>query len=219
MKVLLVEDRPIVSAAVTALLVLEGLDTCSVSTGAEALPACRTFQPDLVLLDLDLPDMTGFEVCKKIRAEFSVPVLILTARKGTHDKILAFESGADDFLSKPFEPLELRARVRALLRLPQEPTVQVDGLRIDPFRPEVEFHRQRIQLTQIEYDILRVLVSRLDEPVSRESLLDEIWGGEFSGSSRTVDMHVAKLRRKLCSDDDCPIRTVRGVGYKYSQGV
>lgn len=218
MRILLIEDQVPVAAAVGKVLELDRFVVRTQTRGQEALRACRDFAPDLVILDLDLPDVTGFEVCAQLRRSYSrsLPILILSARWEVADKLKGFEMGADDYLTKPFEPRELRARVHALLRaLGSRPPSRRGQLVFHAQHHEIELGTERITLTATQFELLRCLARNPGETLSREHLLNEVWGPDYAGSTRTVDLHVAQLRRKL-ADGSTRIRTVRGAGYQYS---
>jgi DNA-binding response OmpR family regulator len=217
---LLVEDeRPIVESLRYA-LEKEGYDVLEAADGSEALELARVKSPDLVLLDIMLPGMSGFEVCRILRKESSVPILMLTARSDEPDRVVGLDLGADDYITKPFSMREVLARVRAALRRSQAATavaetLQVGDLVMDLARHEVRAADQRIPLPPRQFDLLRAFLSSSGRVLTREVLLQQVWGYDFGGDDRTVDVHVRWLRRKLQdAGSRITIETVRGVGYK-----
>ncbi|MCZ4078195.1 response regulator transcription factor [Rhodococcus sp. H36-A4] len=214
--VLVVDDEPTISDALAARLRGEGFDVVTAADGPTAVEVCARTRPDVVVLDVMLPGFDGLEVCRRIQAQRSVPVLMLTAKSDETDMLVGLGVGADDYLSKPFSMRELVARVHALVRRSER--VMVDGsapthigsIRIDHDARRVSGADGEIHLTRTEFDILTYLASRPRTAVGRDTLLAELWGWEDSASSRTVDSHVKALRRKL---GGALIRTVHGVGY------
>ncbi len=223
MLALLVEDDEVVAEVVRVALTQEGFEVEWTPFGAEAMRRCRLRAPDLIVLDLMLPDMDGFRVCEGLRALASVPLLILSGKTETVDKILGLELGADDYMTKPFDPLELRSRVKALLRRgrlvdPKAQELVSGGLRVNIRQREVSFGSQQISLTRTEFELLRILIDADGQTVSRGTLLKALWGGgEDTPSSRTVDSHMVNLRRKLQEAEVNKelIVPVRGVGYRF----
>jgi DNA-binding response OmpR family regulator len=217
-RVLLAEDDPAISEPLARALRREGYDVDVRGDGASALTAAHE-NPDLVVLDLGLPEVDGLEVCRRLRAEGrAVPVLILTARADEVDTVVGLDAGADDYVTKPFRLAELLARVRALLRRnAPEPSAGSDLVRIDPEGRRAWFRDEELQLTAKEFEVLRVLVREAGKVVSREQLMREIWETAWFGSTKTLDMHVSVLRRKLGDDAAQPryITTVRGVGFRF----
>jgi two-component system response regulator MtrA len=197
----------------------EGFDTAVVAEGNRALPALRELRPDLVLLDLMLPGINGIDVCKAIRAESGVPIVMLTAKSDTVDIVLGLESGADDYVVKPFKPKELVARVRARLRrTDSEPAemLSIGDLTIDVPGHEVTRDGVAIQLTPLEFDLLVALARKPRQVFTREVLLEQVWGYRHAADTRLVNVHVQRLRSKVETDPEHPevVLTVRGVGYK-----
>jgi len=219
-RVLLAEDDPAISEPLARALRREGYDVDVRADGRTALEGARD-NPDLVVLDLGLPFIDGLEVCRRSRAMGkTVPVLILTARADEVDTVVGLDAGADDYVTKPFRLAELLARVRALLRRnPTETSPSSDQLRIDPEGRRAWFQDQELQLTAKEFDLLRVLVREQGKVVSREQLMREIWETAWFGSTKTLDMHISVLRRKLGDDATQPryISTVRGVGFRFER--
>jgi DNA-binding response OmpR family regulator len=225
--VLAIEDDPAILRGLSDNLRFEGYDVITATDGETGYNMQRERKPDLILLDLMLPRMSGFEFCRKLRGEgIGTPVLMLTARSEEADRVLGLDLGADDYVAKPFSVRELMARVRALLRRSQLGTDGTDalpdelrfgGTEIDFRSYEARRNGAAVQMTRKEFAILRYLASRAGEVVSRDDLLNQVWGYDAYPSSRTVDNHVAGLRAKLERDASLPehIRTVHGVGYKF----
>lgn len=218
-RVLVVDDDPALAEMLTIVLRGEGFETTVVSDGTHALPAMRDLKPDLVLLDLMLPGMNGIDVCKAIRAESNVPVVMLTAKSDTVDVVLGLESGADDYVIKPFKPKELVARVRARMRRTEdEPaeTLEIGDLAIDVPGHEVTRDGEPVSLTPLEFDLLVALARKPRQVFSRETLLEHVWGYQHAADTRLVNVHVQRLRSKIEHDPEHPeiVLTVRGVGYK-----
>ncbi|TML89430.1 MAG: response regulator transcription factor [Actinobacteria bacterium] len=219
--VLVVEDEASIASFVSAYLKNAGYGVRTAATGGEALRQVAAEKPALVVLDLMLPDIDGIEVCKRIRQESDLPILMLTAREEDVDKIIGLEVGADDYLTKPFNPRELVARVRSILRraTPERAARESAQLKhgdlvVDAGRREVKVGEQEIQLAPKEFDLLWELLDHRGLVLTRDQLLERVWGYTFAGDTRTVDVHVRQLRRKL--GDASPIVTVWGVGYKVS---
>ena len=220
-KILVVEDERNIASFVAMYLKNARYQVDIARDGAEALQKADSLKPDLVVLDLMLPDIDGLEVCRQIRSTSDVPILMLTARDDDVDKIVGLEVGADDYLTKPFNPRELVARVKSILRRssqtarssrPQEAAMEHGHLRIDAGRREVTVSGRQVQLAPKEFDLLWELLDHRGLVLTRDQLLERVWGYTFAGDTRTVDVHVRQLRRKL--GDDCPVATVWGVGYK-----
>src|SRR6202051_4397482 len=219
--VLVVEDEASIASFVAAYLKNAGYTVRTTASGTEALRLVASEKPALVVLDLMLPDIDGVEVCKQIRQNSDLPVLMLTARDEDVDKIIGLEVGADDYMTKPFNPRELVARVRSILRRaaperkePESATLQHGDLVIDAGRREVKVGAEEIQLAPKEFDLLWELLDHRGLVLTRDQLLERVWGYTFAGDTRTVDVHVRQLRRKL--GEASPIVTVWGVGYKVS---
>jgi DNA-binding response OmpR family regulator len=217
--VLVVEDEASIASFVSLYLKNAGFTVKAASTGAEALAQAAAVNPALIVLDLMLPDIDGIEVCKRIRQRSDVPILMLTARDEDVDKIIGLEVGADDYLTKPFNPRELGARVKSVLRRAapareqrESAQIQHGDLSVDAGRREVKVGDREIQLAPKEFDLLWELLDHRGLVLTRDQLLERVWGYTFAGDTRTVDVHVRQLRRKL--EDASPIVTVWGVGYK-----
>jgi len=223
-KILVVDDEPHIVELVKYNLLQEGFDVLSAYDGSEALARARQHHPDLVILDIMLPYIDGLEVCRQIRRESSVPIIMLTAKDGELERVVGLEIGADDYVTKPFSPRELVARVRAILRRttkdagpgPEEPLTS-GGLTLNPVTHEVLLNGRSIELTAKEFELLKLLLGHPNRVFTRDFLLEHIWGYDYYGSTRTVDMHISRLREKIEDDPASPtfIVTVRGVGYKF----
>jgi DNA-binding response OmpR family regulator len=217
--VLVVEDESSIASFVALYLKNAGYKVRTVGTGEAALEQVNEERPDLIVLDLMLPDIDGIEVCRRIRKSSEVPILMLTARDEDVDKIIGLEVGADDYLTKPFNPRELVARVKSILRraVPEKREIETKEIKhgdlsIDAGRREVHVGKEEIQLAPKEFDLLWELLDHRGLVLTRDQLLERVWGYTFAGDTRTVDVHVRQLRRKL--GDASPIVTVWGVGYK-----
>jgi DNA-binding response OmpR family regulator len=218
-EILVVEDEASIASFVALYLKNAGFAVRTAATGAEALKQFAAAEPALIVLDLMLPDIDGVDVCRRIRARSDVPILMLTARDEDVDKIIGLEVGADDYLTKPFNPRELVARVKTILRRaaperrPREDAqIRHGELVIDAGRREVRVGDKQIQLAPKEFDLLWELLDHRGLVLTRDQLLERVWGYTFAGDTRTVDVHVRQVRRKL--GDASPIVTVWGVGYK-----
>jgi DNA-binding response OmpR family regulator len=214
--VLLVEDEPSVGELVRSYLTRDGYHVIWVRSGEDALVELDRHQIRMVLLDVGLPGMDGFEVCRAMRARSRVPILMLTARDEEPDKIVGLEVGADDYLTKPFSPRELVARMKAVLRRTDPPPTQdvlaVGDIVVNRETHDVTVAGALVELTAKEFDLLAYFLANVGVLLSRDQLLDRVWGVEYPGGTRTVDVHVAQLRRKLARPE--LIRTLRGAGYK-----
>jgi DNA-binding response OmpR family regulator len=217
--ILVVEDEPSIASFVAMYLKKAGFDVATAPTGGDALTLAAADSPGLIILDLMLPDIDGIDVCRRIRQQSDVPILMLTARDDDVDKIIGLEVGADDYLTKPFNPRELVARVKSILRRStpkrrdvESRTLEHGPLHIDAGRREVTVTDDEVQLAPKEFDLLWELLDHRGLVLTRDQLLERVWGYTFAGDTRTVDVHVGQLRRKL--GEACPIVTVWGVGYK-----
>jgi two-component system, OmpR family, response regulator MtrA len=218
-RVLVVDDDPALAEMLTIVLRGEGFDTAVVGDGTRALPAVRELRPDVVLLDLMLPGMNGIDVCRAIRTESGVPIVMLTAKSDTVDIVLGLESGADDYVVKPFKPKELIARIRARVRRTEtEPAEQlaIGDVTIDVPAHQVARAGEPIALTPLEFDLLVALARKPRQVFTREVLLEQVWGYRHAADTRLVNVHVQRLRSKVERDPEHPevVLTVRGVGYK-----
>jgi DNA-binding response OmpR family regulator len=214
--VLLVEDEPSVGELVRTYLTRDGYHVIWVRSGEDALVELDRHQIRMVLLDVGLPGMDGFDVCRAIRARSQVPILMLTARDEEPDKVVGLEVGADDYLTKPFSPRELVARIKAILRrtdpAPTQEVLSVGDILVNRETHDVTVAGEPVELTAKEFDLLAYFLANSGVLLSRDQLLDRVWGVEYPGGTRTVDVHVAQLRRKL--GRPALIRTLRGAGYK-----
>ena len=223
-RVLVVDDERVVTEVVERYLHLEGYDVALASDGVEALRLAEEWAPDLVVLDIMLPGMDGLEVCREIRKESLVPVIMLTARGEEADRVVGLELGADDYVAKPFSPRELVARVKSVLRRASSTpapavggTLRFDRLTINPQTRAVKLNETAAHLTGKEFDLLFFLASHPGQVFTREQLMDQVWDYSYAGDSSTVTVHIRRLREKVESDPVKPrfIKTVWGVGYKF----
>jgi DNA-binding response OmpR family regulator len=214
--IVVVDDEPNIADLVGMYLEREGFRVLQAATGEAALQVNAAHRPRLIVLDVGLPDVDGLEVCKRIRLTSQVPIIFHTARDGEVDRVLGLELGADDYLTKPFSPAELVARVKAVLRrtdgVPGTTLVQVGGVVVDLGRREIRVDEQPVDFTTKEFELLRFLAERPGLAMSRQQILDAVWGHGWYGDERTVDVHIAQVRKKV--GDACVIATVRGVGYR-----
>lgn len=229
-KILIVEDDPTLQETLAYNLTKNGYQIASATDGLNAIKEAREFKPDLIVLDIMLPQMDGFEVCRILRQEINTPILILTARDDEIDRVIGLEMGADDYITKPFSMREFLARVKAQLRrirlireeidsdvtLVKE-TFRFGNLSLDLTRREVLLDDQPLALKPKEFDLLLFLARHRGQVLSRDMILERVWGWEFSGGSRTVDVHIRWLREKIELDPASPTRivTVRGTGYRF----
>lgn len=221
-RVLVVDDEPAIRDSVGYALAREGFEVRAAADGSSALEIAGREPLDAIVLDLMLPDISGVEVCRRIRAESPVPILMLTAKNAELDRVLGLEVGADDYVTKPFSVAELLARVRALLRRreldrePAPPLLRAGGVEVDLVRHEVVVDGSRVPLTRGEFKLLSLLASEPDRAFTRAELVRHLWDSEFAGGERACDAHIVNLRRKIERDPGRPARliTVRGVGYK-----
>jgi two-component system response regulator MtrA len=221
-RVLVVDDDASLAEMLTIVLRQEGFESRMCTRGNEALGLFRQFRPDVVLLDLMLPGKDGIDVCKEIRAESGVPIVMLTAKGDTIDVVLGLESGADDYVVKPFKPKELVARIRARVRrfdTPANESLTIGDLKIDVPGHSVTRDSQPINLTPLEFDLLVCLARKPWQVFTREVLLEQVWGYRHAADTRLVNVHVQRLRSKVEHDPENPeiVVTVRGVGYKAGQ--
>ncbi|MEO8289433.1 MAG: response regulator transcription factor [Gaiellaceae bacterium] len=224
--ILLVDDEESVQKLLAYPLEQEGFRVIQARDGEEALERFDQSEIDLVILDIMLPKLDGFEVCRRLRARSAVPILMLTARDDEVDKVVGLELGADDYITKPFSIREFRSRVRAALRRAQLPpagarsdVIDVDGVHIDLARRVVEVGGEEVQLTYLEFELLRTLAANPGRVHTRQALLEALWGGAEYRDPRTIDVHVRHLREKIEPDPGAPVYifTVRGVGYRFRE--
>lgn len=222
-KILIVDDEKHIAELISLYLTKEGFETREVYDGRKAMDEFYSFKPELVLLDLMLPGVDGYQICTTIRKNSDVPIIMLTARSDTFDKVLGLEMGADDYIVKPFEPKEMVARVKAVLRRYEKSetkedgkTVSFDNLKISLNDYTVIYHGESLSFPPKELELLYFLAENKNQVFTREQLLDKIWGYEYVGDSRTVDVHIKRIREKLNKGDESwSIKTVHGVGYKF----
>lgn len=220
LKVLIVDDEPAIVDLIKINLELEGFDTCVCYTGQQALKSAPIFSPDLILLDIMLPDISGFEVCKGLQS-LNIPIIMLTAKNDIKDKLYGLGLGADDYITKPFDSRELTARIKTVLRRidksgssKDDTIIQYGPIMVNTLERQVYIDGEEMILTPKEYDLLIVLCENQRKVFSRENLLELVWKFEYIGDSRTVDMHVQRLRKKL-GKYSFFIKTVFGIGYKF----
>ena len=219
-KILVVDDDPAISEMLTIVLEAEGFEPIAVTDGNEAVPAFHEHEPELILLDLMLPGMNGVDICRAIRSESAVPIVMLTAKTDTVDVVLGLESGADDYITKPFKPKELVARIRARLRRTDSSSselIEVGDLVIDvPEHTVKRVNGEELSLTPLEFDLLLEMARKPGQVHTREALLESVWGYRHASDTRLVNVHVQRLRAKIEHDPEDPqiVLTVRGVGYK-----
>ena len=224
-RILLVDDEPLIIDSLSYSLEREGFEVSSAMDGMQALELVAEFKPDLIVLDLLLPDISGFEVCRRLRESYTTPVIMLTALGEEIDRVQGLEVGADDYLAKPFSFRELLARIRATLRRVEldrkakhEQPVTLKHLSLDPVARRVFKKKEELQLSAREFDLLAALMSNAGRAMSRDELLKQVWGVEWIGDPRTLDVHVRWLRLKIEDDPAIPkyIQTVRGYGYRFA---
>ena len=224
-KILIVDDDSNITELISLYLIKEGFDTKIAGNGREALEILKTYKADLIVLDVMMPEMHGYEVCRTVRKDSSVPIIMLTAKGETFDKVLGLELGADDYMVKPFETKELIARIKAVLRRSSikdnrnEKKVSYPGLEINLTNYSVQFHEKNVEMPPKELELLFYLATNPNQVFTREQLLNQIWGYEYYGDTRTVDVHIKRIREKLDPHDDTvfpwSVKTVWGVGYKF----
>lgn len=222
-KILVVDDERNIVELIRLYLEKEDFETICAYNGSEAIEKFRAESPDLIILDLMLPETDGWQVCREIRKTSQVPIIMLTAKSDTFDKVLGLELGADDYMTKPFEAKELLARVKAVLRRsentqakPTDGEVTFDKLSVNIDNYELKINGKQVEAPPKEIELLHFLASNPNRVYTREQLLEEVWGFDYFGDSRTVDVHIKRLREKLeGTDADWQLKTVWGVGYKF----
>jgi two-component system, OmpR family, response regulator RegX3 len=223
--VLLVEDEPSITEPLAEALGREGFDTKIAGTVSEALALASQLEPDLVLLDVMLPDGSGFDVCRELRQRSQVPIIMLTARGEEADRVVGLELGADDYVVKPFSAREVVARIRAVLRRTESSPgrqdakpIEIGELRLDPAKREATKDGEVLELSRKEFELLQLLMQNAGSVVTREQALEDVWDTNWFGSTKTLDVHVSGLRRKLGDDSSEPrfLHTVRGVGFRFT---
>jgi two-component system response regulator RegX3 len=222
-KILVVEDEQSLREPLVYLLEKEGYEVVHAADGEQAIKVFNAQQPDLILLDLMLPKKSGNEVCQIIRQTSNVPIIMLTAKDSEIDKVVGLEIGADDYVTKPYSTPELKARIKAVLRRNIEPQVELGnvleagGVRMDIERHEVEVNGQRVQLPLKEFELLELLLENVNRVLTRGQIIDRVWGSDYFGDTKTLDVHVKRIRSKIEEDPARPehLVTVRGLGYKF----
>ena len=224
-KILVVDDDKHIAELISLYMMKEGYETQEIYDGKEAAAAVEDFQPDLILLDLMLPGMDGYQVCREVRAKANVPIIMLSAKGEIFDKVLGLELGADDYIMKPFDSKELVARVKAVLRryqpvreevpVPELKCVKYPELVVNLSNYSVMYRGQAVDMPPKELELLYFLASSPNQVFTREQLLDHIWGYEYIGDTRTVDVHVKRLREKIKDCANWSLATVWGIGYKF----
>ena len=224
-KVLIVDDDNNIAELVSLYFTKECFETMIVNDGESVMPAMSTFQPNLLLLDLMLPGMDGYQVCREVRAKYSIPIIMLSAKGEVFDKVLGLELGADDYMEKPFDSKELVARAKAVLRrykptasapeTTKEKYVEYPDLTINLTNYSVTYMGQSVDMPPKELELLYFLAASPNHVFTREQLLDQIWGYEYIGDTRTVDVHIKRLREKIKDHDSWKIATIWGIGYKF----
>ena len=221
--ILIADDEVRMRRVIVDYLHIKGYETLEAADGVEALEVFERNKPDLILLDVMMPRMDGWEVCRQIRARSTVPILMLTARGQEEDELQGFSLGADEYITKPFSLKILLARIEAVFRRgqaappPPPPPAAAEGLVVDPAGREVRVDGKPVELTYTEFELLTYLMNTAGVALSRDKLLDSVWRYDYYGDARTVDTHVKKLRSKLGERGDC-IKTIRGIGYKFEAG-
>lgn len=222
-KILVVEDEQTLRETLSYLLQREGYEVVEAADGKQAIDEFVRHDPDLILLDLMLPVINGNDVCRQIRQSSNVPIIMLTAKDTELDKVLGLEIGADDYVTKPYSTRELLARMKAILRRQVSPSVvdsdiiEADGVKIDTERHQVSVNGQNVQLPLKEFELLELLMINVNRVLTRGQIIDRVWGSNYYGDTKTLDVHIKRLRTKIEDDPARPIRivTVRGVGYKF----
>ena len=224
-KILIVDDDNNIAELISLYLTKECFDTMIVNDGESVMPAMETFAPNLILLDLMLPGIDGYQVCREVRAQYSVPIIMLSAKGEVFDKVLGLELGADDYMEKPFDSKELVARAKAVLRRykpsnaptenPNDKCVEYADLTINLTNYSVIYMGHTVEMPPKELELLYFLASSPNHVFTREQLLDQIWGYEYVGDTRTVDVHIKRIREKLKEHEGWSLSTVWGIGYKF----
>ncbi|NLJ73809.1 MAG: response regulator transcription factor [Firmicutes bacterium] len=219
-KILIVDDEVSIQELIKFNLEQAGFETEVASDGIAAIEMFESYRPDLIVLDLMLPGKDGYDVCKEIRRTSNVPIIMLTAKETELERVLGLELGADDYITKPFSPLELVARIKAVLRRASgqenqdEDEYRVGSIVLEVDTREVRVDDREVELTRKEFDLLHIFMQNVGKVLTREVLLQKVWGYEYEGETRTVDVHIRHLRRKLGPEGETRIETIHGVGYK-----
>lgn len=223
LKIMVVDDDEHIAELISLYLLREGYETCEIYNGTEAVKKFEEFKPNLIMLDIMLPGIDGYQVCKEIRQLSNVPIIMLTAKGDTFDKVLGLELGADDYMVKPFDPKELIARVKAVLRRYECKDKEAESgnklkftnLEINMDNYTVTYHGKELNFPPKEFELLFFLAKRPNQVFTRDQLLDKIWGYEYIGDTRTVDVHIKRIREKFDENESWSVKTVWGVGYKF----
>lgn len=223
LKIMVVDDDEHIAELISLYLLREGYETCEVYNGTDAIKKFEEFKPNLIMLDIMLPGIDGYQVCREIRKISNVPVIMLTAKGDTFDKVLGLELGADDYMVKPFEPKELIARIKAVLRRYEVKDKEAENgnkltftnLEINMDNYTVTYHGNELSFPPKEFELLYFLAKRPNQVFTRDQLLDKIWGYEYIGDTRTVDVHIKRIREKFDESESWSVKTVWGVGYKF----
>lgn len=219
-KILIVDDEVSIQELIRFNLEQAGFETEVAGDGIAAIEMFESYRPDLIVLDLMLPGKDGYDVCKEIRRTSNVPIIMLTAKETELERVLGLELGADDYITKPFSPLELVARIKAVLRRAStqethdENEYKVGNIFLQVDTREVKVQERNVELTRKEFDLLHIFMQEIGKVLTREVLLQKVWGYEYEGETRTVDVHIRHLRRKLGPEGEARIETIHGVGYK-----
>ena len=216
MKILIVDDEELIRNVIKEYATIEGYEVSEAENGIEAIEICKNNNFDLIIMDIMMPKLDGYQAVKEIYKEKNIPVLMLSARGEEYDKLIGFELGIDDYVQKPFSPKELMARIKAILKRYNKQTKKIEalGISIDDEARDVYVDNKKIELTLKEYEILKYLIENANIAVSREQLLNTVWGYDFYGEDRTIDTHIKTLRNKI-GPYKSAIKTLRGVGYKF----
>ena len=217
MNILVVDDEELIRNVIKEYLIIDGYKVYEASNGIEAINVCKNNSIDLVIMDIMMPKMDGYTACKEIKSMYDIPFIMLSARSEEYDKLIGFDLGIDDYVTKPFSPKELVARVKAIIKR-NKPinNYKIAGIILDDLAHEVYVDDKRVELTPKEYDLLKYLIENKNIALSRENLLSSIWGYDFYGDDRTVDTHIKTLRANLGKYREL-IKTVRGMGYKIEE--
>ena len=219
-RIMIVDDDPHICELLSLYLNKEGYETLELHSGRHALEKLPNFAPQLIILDLMLPQMDGYQVCQEIRKTSAVPIIMLTAKGDVFDKVLGLELGADDYVVKPFDTKEVLARIKAVLRRYEtrsksDDSISYPNLQISEATHTVTYYGQQLEMPPKEFELLLFFARHPNQVFTREKLLDKIWGYDFVGDTRTVDVHIKRIREKMPKDDTWGIKTVWGVGYKF----
>lgn len=222
-RILIVEDDVNIASLIELYLEKEGYETEIITDGSRAVDFFNQYNPNLVLLDLMLPEINGYDICREIRKDSNVPIIMLTAKTETFDKVLGLELGADDYVVKPFEPKELVARIKAVLRRYNIPSdskssneIVYPNLKINPDEYSLVYKDEVLEIPPKEFELLTFLAKNPNQVFTREQLLDHVWGYDYYGETRTVDVHIKRLREKFSDENNWQIKTVWSVGYKFT---